>query len=217
MVENEILRKNARIQLGNGIFEKTWLIMLLVFLIYSAIISAVASATWGIAAVILAGPLLYGTNRICINLIRGKREIQIEEMFVGFKECFTQSLLLSLMMAIYTFLWSLLFAIPGIVKSYSYAMAPYILQDSPTLDWVDCLDESKKMMKGNKWQLFCLDCSFIGWYLLGALCFGIGVLWVYPYHYVAKANFYMALKAQNEPPFTGDEATDGYESVDPFR
>ena len=216
MVENWILKKNARAQLGNNIFEKTWLMLLLVFLLYSGIVSIAASASWGIASVIVAGPLIFGVNRICVKLIMGKKEINIEEMFVGFKECFTQSLLLSLMTAIYTFLWSLLFVIPGIVKSYSYAMAPYILQDNPSLEWEECLDESKKMMDGNKWQLFCLDFSFLGWYFVGALCFGIGALWVYPYHYMAKANFYLALKAMNESHRKSADGTDAFEPVDPF-
>ncbi len=215
MVANQVLRDNAKNQLGNQIFENTWLMMTLVLFIYSAIIGGASSASFGIGALILSGPLLFGVNRICVNLVRCKKEIQIEEMFVGFKECFTQSLILSLMTALYTFLWSLLFVIPGIVKSYSYAMAPYILQDNPTLDWEECLNESKKMMEGNKWQLFCLDFSFIGWYFVGALCLGVGIFWVYPYNAMARANFYMALKAKNEPPFT-DGSDGGFETVDPF-
>jgi len=215
MVENETLRRNARAQLGNNIFDKTWLMATLVLFIYSAIVGAAAGTILSLAAFVVAGPLLFGVNRICVGIVMGKREIEIEKMFVGFKECFTQSLVLYLMTGLYTFLWSLLFVVPGIVKSYSYAMAPYILQDDPSLEWDECLEKSKEMMKGNKWQLFELDLSFLGWYLVGALCFGVGVFFVNPYSAVARANFYLALKAQNEPPFTGD-GTDGYEPVDPF-
>ena len=50
------------------------------------------------------------------------------------------------------------------------------------------------MMKGYKWKLFCLDLSFIGWYFVGALCFGVGALFVYPYHYMARTNFYLDIK-----------------------
>ncbi len=215
MVENDILRRNARAQLGNNIFDKTWLMTTLVLFIYSAIVGTSSSIGLAIAVLIVSGPLLFGVNRICVGIVMGKREIEVERMFVGFKECFTQSLVLYLMTTLYTFLWSLLFIVPGIVKSYSYAMAPYVLQDNPSLDWDECLEESKKMMKDNKWQLFCLDFSFIGWYFVGALCFGVGVFFVNSYSAVARANFYLALKAQNEPPFTGD-GTDGYEPVDPF-
>lgn len=199
MVENSILRKNAREQLGGNIFAKPWLMLLVVYIVCSAILGAASSITCGIATFVLTGPLLFGLCRVCVNLVKGKQDIDIAELFVGFKENFTQSFLLCLLTSIFTFLWSLLFIIPGIVKSYAYAMAPYILQDDPTKDWKQCLDESQKMMKGNKWQLFCLDFSFIGWILLGALCCGVGVLFVYPYQLAARANFYMALKAMNEP------------------
>lgn len=213
MVENYILRENAKKQLGEKLLGTTWIMMMIVFLIYHAAIAAVSSVTFGVAALVIAGPLLYGVNRICIKRVIGEPEVKIEDMIVGFKECFVPSLVLSLMTALYTFLWSLLFIIPGMVKSYSYAMAPYILQNDPSLDWEECLEESQKMMKGNKWQLFCLDFSFIGWYFVGALCFGIGLFWAYAYHYTARANFYMALKAKNEP--AHNEASDA-EPVDPF-
>jgi uncharacterized membrane protein len=75
-------------------------------------------------------------------------------------------------------------------------MAMYIQQDNPEREARECLQESMIMMDGYKWQLFCLDLSFIGWYLLGSLCFGIGVFFVTPYHELARTNFYLALKAQ---------------------
>ena len=215
MVSNRILRANARNQLGNNVFSNTWLMLMVVYLIYSAILSAASSISLGIASLVISGPILYGVNRICVGVVKGKKKIEIEEMFVGFKECFTGSFLLSLMMALFTFLWSLLFVIPGIVKSYSYAMAPYILQDAPYKDWEEAMDESKKMMDGHKWQLFCLDLSFIGWYLVGFMCCCIGVIFVYPYVLAARANFYMALKAMNEPQNERGE-NEGFERVDPF-
>ncbi len=217
MVSNSILRKNARDQLGGNIFDKTWLMLMVVYLIYSAIISAATSISFGIASFILTGPLLFGVNRICVNLVKGKKDIELETMFEGFKECFTGSFLLSLLMGIFTFLWSLLFVVPGIIKAYAYAMAPYILQDDPNKDWKQCMDESQEMMKGNKWQLFCLDLSFIGWMLVGLLCCCVGVIFVYPYMMTARANFYMALKAMNEPPCAeSDGVGEEPEPVDPF-
>ncbi len=216
MVSNSILRKNAREQLGGNIFAKPWLMILVVYLLYTAIAGAASTFTGGIASLIITGPLLFGVYRITVNLVKGKNEVDIGELFSGFNENFAQSLLVHLMMSLFTFLWSLLFIIPGIVKSYSYAMAPYILQDNPTKDWRECMDESKAMMSGNKWQLFCLDFSFVGWMLLGMLCCGIGVLFVYPYQLTAHANFYMALKAKNEsfePDYNG---FGNPEPVDPF-
>ncbi len=216
MVPNELLRKNARAQLDNNVFSPVWLMLMVVFLVYSAIISAASSFSCGIASFVITGPLLFGVNRICVDLVRGKKKIEIEGLFVGFKECFTESFLLSMMTGIFTFLWSLLFVIPGIVKSYSYAMAPYILQDDPSKGWQKSLDESKEMMEGHKWQLFCLDLSLIGWYIVGFLCCCVGIIFVYPYALMVRANFYMALKAMNEPEQPEGSEDDGFEQVDPF-
>ena len=211
MVENKILKANARNQLGGRIFESNWLSMLVVFLVYSVAIGVASSLTFGIGTIILSGPLLYGVNRICIKRVKGMN-FTFDDGISGFKECFAGSVILSLMTAIFTFLWALLFFVPGIVKTYSYSMAPYILQDNPNLSYKDCLDKSRKMMDGNKWQLFCLDFSFIGWYIVGMLCLGVGVLWVTPYHQMARANFYMALKAKEE----SDAGAFDPEPVDPF-
>ncbi len=220
MIENSILRKNAREQLGNNIFDKTWLMLMVVYLIYTAVIGAVSGYTFGLASLLLSGPLMYGINRICVNVVRGKREIELEEMLVGFKENFVQAFLLSLMMSIFTALWSLLLVVPGIIKGYSYAMAPYILQDNPKKEWRECMDESQEMMRGHKWQLFCLDFSFIGWELLGLLCCCVGVIFVAPYQLAARANFYMALKAKCERErggYASGENSDPFtEPVDPF-
>lgn len=217
MVPNSILRKNARAQLGNNIFSNTWLMLMVVYLIYSAIVSAASSFSFGIATLVITGPLLFGINRICVGLVKGKNKVEIEGIFDGFKECFTESFLLSLMIGIFTFLWSLLFVVPGIIKSYSYAMAPYILQDDPSKGWQNSLNESKEIMEGHKWQLFCLDLSLIGWYVVGFLCCCIGIVFVYPYALMARANFYMALKAMNEPdPAPESEFAFESEPVDPF-
>lgn len=199
MVKNSILRKNAMAQLGGSIFAKTYLMVLVTYIIVSAIIGAAASVVVG--SIIVSGPLMFGFYRIIVDLVKGKEEVEIGDVFKGFSENFAQSFLLHLMISIFTALWSLLFVVPGIVKSYSYSMAFFIMQDDPSKDWEECLDESKQMMKGHKWQLFCLDLSFVGWYILGTLCCCVGILFVYPYHETARANFYMALKAMNEPSF----------------
>ncbi len=199
MVPNSILRKNARDQLGNSLFSKTWLMVLVAYLAVSMILSGASSMTCGIATIIIGGPMMFGFYRICVNVVKGKKNVDLEELFVGFKESFSNAFLVYLMTSLFTFLWSLLFVVPGIVKSYSYSMAQYILQDDPSKSWDQCINESKEMMKGHKWQLFCLDLSFIGWMMLGFLCCCVGILFVYPYLEVARANFYMALKAMNEP------------------
>jgi len=91
---------------------------------------------------------------------------------------------------IYTFLWGLLFIIPGIMASYSYAMTDFILSEHPELTASEAIAKSKEMMYGNRIRLFCLDFSFIGWAILCAFTFGIGNLWLTPYIQAAKAAFY---------------------------
>ena len=92
-------------------------------------------------------------------------------------------------------LWSLLFFIPGIVKSYSYRLVPYLLKDHPELSPTEVITRSRQMMNGHKWQAFVLDLSFIGWYLLGILTLGaVTIFWANPYHDNAAAAFYLDLE-----------------------
>ena len=187
-MSNSEIRAKTREQLGQRIFATMWLTMVLVFLIYSVVLSAVSFTAIG--AIILAGPLEYAVCRITVKVARGEGKVDFNDFLTGFKEDFAGVVLLGFLKAIFIFLWSLLFIIPGIIKSYAYSMSAYIQQDSENKDWNYCLTESVNRMKGYKMKLFLLDLSFIGWYLLGALCFGIGTLFVIPYHQQARANFY---------------------------
>lgn len=99
------------------------------------------------------------------------------------------------MMFLKVFLWTLLFIIPGIIMSFAYAMTPYILEDHPEIGIWEASTRSREMMKGHKFDLFYLDLSFIGWFLLGILTFGIGLLWLSPYIQGATSAFYNDLKA----------------------
>ncbi|MBW8013899.1 DUF975 family protein [Lactobacillus helveticus] len=96
--------------------------------------------------------------------------------------------------SIFTFLWTILLIIPGIIKSYSYSMTAYIVKDmvasGKQVGATDGINASKELMKGHKMDLFIFDLSFIGWFLLGGLTAGIGLLWIVPYYQTAKANFY---------------------------
>ena len=85
---------------------------------------------------------------------------------------------MNFLMGLFTLLWTLLFIIPGLIKTYSYAMTPYILAEHPEMTATEAITESRRIMDGNKWRLFCLSFSFIGWALLCAApaLIGIGVL-----------------------------------------
>lgn len=100
---------------------------------------------------------------------------------------------------LFPFLWTFVFVIPGIIKGYEYYLVPYILQDDPSIHYKDALRYSRKLMYGNKWRLFVLQWSFIGWELLGLLCCGIGTLFVTPYREAVYAEFYADLRGYAAP------------------
>jgi len=102
------------------------------------------------------------------------------------------------LMVIFIFLWSLLLVIPGIIKCFSYAMTPYILEEHPELTANEAIDHSRAMMKGHKFDLFWLLLSFIGWLILCMFTFGIGYLWLTPYMQTSVAAFYEDVKADYE-------------------
>lgn len=100
-----------------------------------------------------------------------------------------------LLMKILIALWTLLLVIPGIVKTYSYALTPFILEDAPQLSASEAIHRSRMMMRGHKFDLFWLQFSFIGWFFLSILTAGIGFLWLKPYYNTAAAAFYEEVKA----------------------
>lgn len=117
--------------------------------------------------------------------------------------CFTQGKYLNVvkvmfMRDLFTFLWGLLLVIPGIIKSYEYYMVPYILSENPDIDYRDALKLSRDMMDGHKFSLFVLQWSFIGWEFLGALCCGIGILFVHPYENATYAELYAVLRKNSK-------------------
>ena len=93
-----------------------------------------------------------------------------------------------------TVLWTCLFIIPGVLKSFEYAIIPYILADDAEISSKDAFKKAKQMMNGNKWRLFKLEFSFIGWTLLCVLTLGIGTFFLIPYVNAAAAEFYVELK-----------------------
>ena len=195
------IKANARAQLGGGIFQTIWLMAALFCLLISALTGA-GNVIPVVGSLLVFGPLTYAQSKEFLRLARGSGEVSLNNMFTGFTEDFTGNFLLGLLMTIFISLWSLLFVIPGIVMSYAYSFAFYIKADHPDYDWKMCLDESKRMTQGHKGELFMLDLSFIGWYIVGGMVFGIGTLFVIPYHTAAKTNAYLALLAQEQPVYT---------------
>ena len=196
-MDRVLLKSNAKQQLGGSPFGSMWINAVLVYLVYSLVISA-ASATV-VGALLLMGPLSYGLNKIFLKVVYGSNNINVGDLFDGFKDDFQGTMLLGLMMEIFVFLWSLLFIIPGIIKSLGYSMAYFIKVDHPEYDWKQCLQASESMMQGHKGEYFVLQLSFIGWIIVGALACGLGIYWVGPYMQLTCANYYAYRCAQAAP------------------
>ena len=101
------------------------------------------------------------------------------------------------MQYLYIVIGSLLLVVPGVIAYYANIMAPYIMVDNPQMTAGEAIKASQAMMKGNKWRLFCLSWSFIGWDILALLTLGLGHIVLCPYVEAACAAFYRELKASN--------------------
>ena len=135
-----------------------------------------------------AGGCLFFRN----NVEKGTAEIAlIRKGFSDYAHVFAALLLRD----VFKGLWYCLLIFPGLVKSYSYRMVPYIVKEYPDLSEIEVITLSRRMMDGNKWRTFLLDLTFLGWLLLGLVTFGIvNVLWTLPYYENTMAALYLELK-----------------------
>ena len=154
------------------------------------------SAIVGIALdILLFNPLLIGCNAFFSRNVRNTPASlnEIKEGFAGYGN----KVLAMFLKDLFVFFWTLLFIIPGIVKSYSYRMVPYIMADNPEISAMDAITKSREMMNGNKMRAFCLDLSFIGWILLSIVTCGIlAVFYMGPYMASTQGALYEELKNQ---------------------
>ncbi|MBQ8381473.1 MAG: DUF975 family protein [Clostridia bacterium] len=200
MITSSEIRAKARAVLGGKLFGGEWLYPVLVCLIVSAISGIagyLAFLSLIIAGLISAASAAYFTSRVRKTAPHDNLNVLIE----GAKKDVGGNIVLGLLEAIFIALWTLLFIIPGIVKAMAYSMAFYIKNDNPNLTATECLKKSQEMMYGHKMKYFMLQLSFIGWYIVGAICLGVGTLWVNAYSSTASAIFYEELceKTGNKP------------------
>lgn len=125
-------------------------------------------------------------------------KIKFGELFGGFKRGYAANVKTMFLRDVFTFLWSLIFVIPGIVKYYSYWMIPYILAENPDISTERAFEISKLATSGEKFDMFVLHLSFIGWMILAAmfawLTFGFSALAINPYMEATNAELYGALR-----------------------
>jgi hypothetical protein bacD2_08850 len=170
-------------------------VLCLVYLLINGCVSFIPMV--GSLISLLLIPMGFGYAAAFLGNARTKSPFAVGSLFEGFND-YGRIFGTMLLQGIYTILWTLLLVVPGIIKSYSYAMTVYILKDEPQLKYNAAIEKSMAMMDGHKWDLFCLQLSFIGWWILGIFTLGIGYLWLMPYITSATANFYMEVKADYE-------------------
>ncbi len=168
-------------------------------LVGGAVYILAAAVIMAVLMFVLGSVIKVGYSRFNLDLVDRQKEPEIGTLFGSFSHWKTAALT-SLLQSVYVFLWSLLFIIPGIVAGYSYAMTGYILAEDPTLAPSEAIARSKEMMAGNRFRLFCLELSFIGWAILAALTMGIGDLWLTPYRQAATAAFYREISGTEYHP-----------------
>lgn len=165
-----------------------------------ALLGAVVIALLSLAIVVLTfalivNPFEVGVSQFRLNALQDTGHVS--DMGMGFDVSYQRNVKTLFFRDLYTFLWLLLFIVPGIIKMYEYRMIPYLLAEHPNMSKQEAFEQSKRMMKGNKWRSFVLDVSFVLWGILGVLTLGIvTVLWVDPYKQLTDAALYNALKAE---------------------
>lgn len=180
----------------------TWPEAIGAILIMSLLVSIANS--FGVGFVV-SGPLSVGVSYMFLHRVREGGNINLADLFRFFDSRFGTSLLAMLLVDLIVVLFAFLLVVPGIIMLYSYRLVPYLVAEREELTVTDCLRESRRLMKGNKWRAFCLDLSFIGWLLLGSLACGVGIILVMPYMQAAQAAFAADLLAVEDIP-TVEEA-----------
>ena len=168
-----------------------WVGTLLGILGIVAVAATVIALVVAIVLFVIGSPISLGYHRHALNLL-DRQESGVGTLFSQFHRL-GDALTMNLFRAFLIFLGALLLFVPGIILSYSYAMADFILLEDPNCSGSEALRRSRAMMRGHKWDLFMLRLSFIGWSLLAAFTGGIGNLFLTPYTTVATASFYREL------------------------
>lgn len=191
MKTNRELKDRALDQLKDNYW---WI--LLATLIVSLIMSALTST---FAGFILIGVVYVAQSYYLLAFTRNQiKPEKLEYLFKNIDKGFVNALVAGLLRTIFVFLWALLFIIPGIIKALAYSQVYHLLADNPDLEPMEALKKSEAMMDGHKSRLFGLYLSFIGWYILCILTFGIGFIFLSPYIQTSVTHFYLDLKGEDK-------------------
>ena len=171
--------------------------------IFTLVYLVIASVASGLASLLswLLLPMAYSYGVSFLDDKRTTCGFKVEKLFDGYKD-FLRIFGTLILEGVYTFLWTLLLVIPGIIKSISYSQTYYVLKDNPELSFNAAIERSMAMMEGHKMQYFLLQLSFIGWVLLIIITCGVLSLWVNPYMCATYAHFYEYVKEEYEKQIT---------------
>ncbi|MBO5186993.1 MAG: DUF975 family protein [Prevotella sp.] len=172
-------------------------VAIIIYYAVTGVLSLFDYAYQGLGTIIMlfvSLPLSWGLSCFFLSISRDE-EVTNGNLFDGFKE-YGRIFITMLLQGIYTVLWTLLLIVPGIIKSFSYAMTPFVLKDNPGMSGNAAIEESMRIMDGKKMDLFMLYLSFIGWAILACLTLGIGFLFLIPYMETTLAHFYADAKEE---------------------
>jgi len=147
---------------------------------------------------IIANVIYLGYTKHVLDMFNGKEKSSLEDILVYFTS--TEIIFifgLNILVSIFTFLWSLLFIIPGIVASISYTYSLYIKMENPDVSALDAIKMSKEITRGHKGEIFLLSLSFIGWILLGIITI-VGIIPVIVYMTFSMIEQYKYLSIRSE-------------------
>ncbi|ACS99376.1 DUF975 family protein [Paenibacillus sp. JDR-2] len=192
------LRARARQSL-DGNWAKS-ILVLAIYVIGSGIIGKLNFIPFigYVVQLLISGAFTLGLVVFFVGVAR-KEGPDFTALFSGFPH-FIKAFFVYILMSLFTLLWTLLFIVPGIIAFYRYSQTYYILRDNPDIGALEAIRQSKELMKGRKLNLFVLHLTFVGWFLLSLLTFGVGMLWLYPYIQVTQAHFYDEITGRTTPP-----------------
>ncbi len=188
-MDRKLLKDNAKAQI-KGHIGVLFLVTLVVAVVSYAV--QLIPGVGSFVSLLVAPTLTLATSIIYLNLTDGINP-EVKELFNHFDK-FWPAFKVNFLTSLFTVLWSLLLVVPGIIKAFAYSQAMYILAENPTIGAREALKQSEDMMRGHKMELFVLSLSFIGWYLLSVITFGIALIWVGPYVNATMASYYKYLK-----------------------
>ena len=196
-----VLKSNAKAQLKGkwGLAIGTLLVGTIIIGGFSSVVgfiepkSSIPIILGWLIKIFLGGVITLGISKFVLNISTNKEEASFNDLFSGFN-IYLKTLGLWIVMGLCIGIATICLIVPGIIVALMFSQAFFILCEDNEKSITECLKESSEMMKGHKVELFVLGLSFIGWWIVVAITFGIGALWVYPYQQVTCANFYLALK-----------------------